>query len=503
MKTEKLLKIAPFSGVRVKQFLGRKFYLSTGNYQADLLNLEEVDYKNRPSRADIQVNEGDLLFARMKGTSKVLRIDKNLSGIIVSTGFSIHRTNHECDPKYLSFYLKTAEFEFQKDKYCSGAIQPAITNQGIEKLVVPLPPINDQILIATLLNKVESLIAKRKKSIEDLDKLLKSTFLEIFGDPVRNEKGWEKPDLKQFGKISTGNTPPRKNIENYSTKYIEWIKTDNILSDCVFVKEATEFLSETGLKTGRTIEAGALLVACIAGSVSSIGRAALTDRRVSFNQQINAIQPYDDVNSFYLYELFKISKKYVQYHATKGMKKILTKGEFEKIKMIKPPIRLQNKFASIFKKVDFIKERYRKSLTDMKNLYAALSQKAFKGELDLSQIPLEKEVEAQQEKIEPQTQEAVKTPQDEITTKSADRDQVLRQLFDTFLSNRKGNLFSLEDFWPEAEEKFMELMDDESLPLGMKEYDAAKQWLFDLLESGKAFQSFNEDENRMEIHINP
>lgn len=46
-------------------------------------------------------------------------------------------------------------------------------------------------------------------------------------------------------------------------------------------------------------------------------------------------------------------------------------------------------------------------------------------------------------------------------------------------------------------------MDDESLPLGMKDYDTAKQWFFDLLESGKAFQSFNADENRMEIHINP
>ena len=62
------------------------------------------------------------------------------------------------------------------------------------------PKIDDQTRIATLLSKVESLIAKRKKSIADLDELLKSAFLEMFGDPVRNEMGWDRPELKQFGK---------------------------------------------------------------------------------------------------------------------------------------------------------------------------------------------------------------------------------------------------------------------------------------------------------------
>jgi len=105
--------------------------------------------------------------------------------------------------------------------------------------------------------------------------------------------------------------------------------------------------------------------------------------------------------------------------------------------------------------------------------------------------------------IESQVQETAKTPQEEIKANPADRDQVLRQLFDNFLSGRKGDLLSMEDFWPMAEEKFMDVMDDESPPLGMKEYDTAKQWLFDLLESGEAVQAFNENENRMEIRINP
>jgi type I restriction enzyme S subunit len=85
------------------------------------------------------------------------------------------------------------------------------------------------------------------------DDLLKSVFLEMFGDPVRNEQGWDKPELKQFGKISTGNTPPRKDPSNYSSQHIEWIKTDNISADSVFISQAAEYLSETGATKARTV----------------------------------------------------------------------------------------------------------------------------------------------------------------------------------------------------------------------------------------------------------
>lgn len=250
------------------------------------------------------------------------------------------------------------------------------------------PDFDDQRRIAHLLGKVEGLIARRKQHLQQLDDLLKSVFLEMFGDPVRNEMGWEKPELKHFGKISTGNTPPRKDPSNYSSRYIEWIKTDNISADSVFISQAAEYLSETGATKARTVTKGALMVACIAGSVESIGRAALTDRTVAFNQQINAIQPKKDVDPLFLYVLFKISKAYIQSHASKGMKKILTKGDFEKITMIKPPVELQNQFAAIIKKVDALKSRYQQSLDDLESLYGALSQKAFKGELDLSRVAL-------------------------------------------------------------------------------------------------------------------
>lgn len=270
-----------------------------------------------------------------------------------------------------------------------GAGLKHISKAYLSAIEVPHPEdINDQRRIAYLLGRVEGLIAQRKQQLKQLDELLKSVFLEMFGDPVQNERGWNKLQLKAFGKISTGNTPPRADLTNYDSNFVEWIKTDNITSNAVFITPSSEHLSEVGSKKGKSVTKGALLVACIAGSVESIGRAALTDRTVSFNQQINAIQPNQDTNPLYLYCLFKLSRSYVQSHATKGMKKILTKGDFEKILMIKPPLELQNELAVVVEKIEGVKSRYQESLSDIETLYSALSQQAFKGELDLSKITL-------------------------------------------------------------------------------------------------------------------
>jgi type I restriction enzyme S subunit len=203
----------------------------------------------------------------------------------------------------------------------------------------------------------------------------------MFGDLINNPKGWDKKPLSYFGRIVTGNTPPRNDNNNYSSNYIEWIKTDNIVDGKIFVTVATEYLSENGLNKARFVMPGAVLVACIAGSAESIGRVAMTDRKVSFNQQINAIQPNDKINPLFLYWLLKISKKYILNHATKGMKKILTKGAFEKIIMIFPPIHIQKEFAEKAEKTEDIRHKMLCQFDEFETQFQALMQKAFKGKL--------------------------------------------------------------------------------------------------------------------------
>jgi len=371
------------------------------------------------------------------------------------------------------------------------------------------PSLDDQIRIAHLLGKVEGLIDQRKQHLQQLDDLLKSVFLEMFGDPVRNEKGWDKPELKAFGKIFTGNTPPRNDPANYDNDFIEWIKTDNITGNSVFVTPSSEHLSEIGARKARTVTNGALLVACIAGSVESIGRAALTDRTVSFNQQINAIQPSKDVNPLYLHGLFKLTRAYIQSHATKGMKKILTKGDFEKITMIKPPLDVQNQFAVTAENVEGIKSLYQQSLTDLKALYGALCQQAFKGELDLSRVPMptmptEGEQPMAIEPLPPNTAEiAINLPDTELLLTALDNPEqhaaLIRQWLEAYLGQLGDFPFSLERFIAAAQTRLSELHPNTDFELGPDDYEHIKTWVFEALASGKLIQAIDDDENLIKL----
>lgn len=211
----------------------------------------------------------------------------------------------------------------------------------------------------------------------------------MFGDPILDSKNWGRISLNSFGKIITGNTPPRGEKSFYDKDFIEWIKTDNLFEDRVYATKAKEYLSPQGLSVGRSVEKGSLLVTCIAGSLKSIGTAALVDRKVTFNQQINAIQPFEDVDSFFLYWMFKISKHYIQDRAGKGMKKIINKSAFQNILFPKPKYELQKKFGDIALKIENTKKIYENSLSELKQLFNSTSQKAFKGELELNIITLE------------------------------------------------------------------------------------------------------------------
>jgi type I restriction enzyme S subunit len=244
----------------------------------------------------------------------------------------------------------------------------------LKEITLPIPPVSDQQAIVAELDKLNEVIALKRKQLADLDSLAQSLFYEMFGDPVANKKGWTTKDLKEVGKITTGNTPSKAVAEYYNNSYIEWIKTDNIEQDSPIATAAKEFLSEEGCKRGRVVDEGSLLVACIAGSVESIGKSCITNRRVAFNQQINAITPNESTNIVFLYHLVRSMKKVIQDYATTGMKHILTKSAMEGITIPLPPLLLQQSFAAKITKIEAEKQRIKSSLKDLETLLASRMQ---------------------------------------------------------------------------------------------------------------------------------
>lgn len=443
----------------------------------------------------------------------VLGFQQKYAAGIVSPAYDIWKLSQpdRCHIPFLERYLRSDQARHLYASRMQGAVarRRSLPKADFLKLEIPFPPLNDQIRIAHLLGKVEGLIAQRKQHLQQLDNLLKSVFLEMFGDPVRNEKGWDTPPLHAFGKISTGNTPPRNNPANYEGTHIEWIKTDNIKSDATFITPAVEHLSAVGAKRARTVDAGALLVACIAGSVESIGRAALTDRKVAFNQQINAIQPNVGVDPMFLHALFKLSHAYIQSQASKGMKKILAKGDFEQIHMVKPPLELQREFAAAAERIAALASRYRHSLTDLETLYATLSQSAFNGDLDLSRIPLPTAT------LEPAPMEDPTTATVELDVPAAPlpdlgldaaaltdevkRLTLLTAWLEAWNATRAGRAFVLADFLDAAQARLAELYPDDDLELGMAAYEQIKDWVFAALDCGALTQGYDEDSKRITL----
>ena len=277
--------------------------------------------------------------------------------------------------KYLYYFLAKRGF----NDVISGSAQPQITGQGLKNIEIPLPPLTEQKRIAAILDKADSLRRKNQQAIQLADQFLRAVFLDLFGDPVTNPKGWEVKPICNIAIVKTGNTPSRAEPEYYGD-YIEWIKSDNINTPHHILTTASEYLSKEGYEVGRKVSEGATLITCIAGSFNCIGNIAFADREVCFNQQINALIPIT-VKPWFLYALILFSKKKIQAASTNAMKGMVSKGVLEKIEVIFPPEDLQIKFEKIFENQRKIMVQTEKSRQLADNAFFALSQKAFAGEL--------------------------------------------------------------------------------------------------------------------------
>lgn len=277
----------------------------------------------------------------------------------------------KCLKEYLYYFLKGINLS----NVISGSAQPQITIQGLKKINVKICDISEQKDIVDRLKKIDYLISSKKEQIKKMNELVNSQFIEMFGDPVINDKKFVKAKLFDRCDVITGNTPSRK-INEYYGDYIEWIKSDNIYEDSTYLTTAKESLSEKGLSVGRFVDKDAILMTCIAGSIKSIGNVAITNRRVSFNQQINGIIPKDN-NVYFMYEQFILSKDYLHTPVNMSLKGILSKNQLGNLEFIFPPIELQNKFGEIFKKIEKQKSEFKSCLEKLEELQSALMQEYF------------------------------------------------------------------------------------------------------------------------------
>lgn len=270
----------------------------------------------------------------------------------------LHKANTEDNLKYYFYAMQAIDYTPFSHK--------RVWISEYSKFKTEKRSVIEQNNIVKDLDTVATAIDNAKQRLNALDELVKSRFIEMFGDPVENPKSWDKRPLSDECEIITGNTPSRKK-PNYYGDFIEWIKSDNINTPNALLTPAAESLSVEGLKAGRSVEKDCILMTCIAGSIGCIGNVSVTDRKVAFNQQINGIIPNKN-NVWFLYVLFNLSKNYIQSTITMALKGILSKGQLSKIEFIFPPIELQNEFAEFVKLTDKSKFIVQKQIENLQEL---------------------------------------------------------------------------------------------------------------------------------------
>ncbi|EMO52142.1 restriction endonuclease subunit S [Leptospira noguchii] len=281
--------------------------------------------------------------------------------------------------QYLGRFLQS-QFAILK-KNTTGSTIPHIDRGTLLNIQIPLPPLSEQIQIAEILTQAETLIAQRKESIRLLDELVKSQFLEMFGDPVKNEKGWEVKRLGDIARLERGRFSPRpRNDPSYFDGNYPFIQTGDISKSDGYLRHYTQTLNEKGIKVSKQFRKGTIVIAIVG---ATIGATAILDLDVYATDSIVGINCMEitNFNNLFLEFTLRFWKPILLQNAPEAARANINLEILKRLELIFPPISAQIQFANFLIQADLQKRSYQNSLQEFETFYTALSQKAFRGEL--------------------------------------------------------------------------------------------------------------------------
>jgi type I restriction enzyme S subunit len=311
-------------------------------------------------------------------------IGKILTGIEGAYNVALVKTipSSELDKRYFFHYLNTPYFQNFIQNAGSRAAQAGFNKEELKDLQIPLPPLATQKRIAEILDAADALRRKDQELLKKYDELAQAIFMDMFGDPVKNEKGWDVKKLKEIClKITDGThfSPPNLSIG------IPYITAKHLKQDGVDFYSNPTYISQKDheeIFSRCTPEKGDVLY-IKDGATTGIAAVNEYDFEFSMLSSLALIKPQKDkINSYYLscYLNNKIVKQELirSYMAGAAIKRF-TLEKLNKFEIVVPHIDLQNSFASKWIKLQESITSVKKSKATI--LFDSLIQKAFKGEL--------------------------------------------------------------------------------------------------------------------------
>ena len=314
--------------------------------------------------------KGQLLFGRRRAYQKKLSLAPS-DGICSGDITVIAAKSDKVVPSLLPFLLRTDKFFDYAIQGSAGSLSPRVKWAHLAKYEFDLPPIDEQKKLAELLWAANDLKESYKKAITATDEMLKAKFREMFGDvgddSSRGGAEARRDDelreirylsIGEIGKVYTGSTPSMKVAEYYENKNVPFYKPSDFKCGLTILSTPEFYVDNRAESKCRMFNAGAVLVTCIA----TVGKVGLATCRGTCNQQINFIDPNENVDSRYLaFAMTFVGDKMAE-SAKASVVPIVNKSEFCGYKVPVPPLSLQREFVAIADKAESAKANLKKSI---------------------------------------------------------------------------------------------------------------------------------------------
>lgn len=327
----------------------------------------ELACSEAPSRARQLIRAGDVLVSTVRpNLNGVALVPPELDGATASTGFCVLRPRaSQLDARYLYQWVKSPRFVSDMVRKATGASYPAVSDRIVCESKLPLLPLPEQRKIAEILNKADALRAKRRAALAQLDTLTQSIFLDMFGDPATNPKGWpvgtigEVTDcLDRLRRPVTESDRVVGLVPYYGANGLQgWI-------DSAIFNEPLVLVAEDG----------GYFDAPERGVAYRIDGPAWVNNHAHI---LRARAPY--VTTEFLHRALRHFNFMPYISGTTRAK--LTQGQLNTVKLFTPPIGLQDDFGERVAACEKIKSSACASLSEFDSLFTSLQHRAFSGDL--------------------------------------------------------------------------------------------------------------------------
>lgn len=348
----------------------------------------QVLVREAPSRARQVVADRDVLVSTVRpNLNAVALVPPSLDTAIASTGFCVLRPNPtKLDSSYLFHWVKTPEFISHMVRRATGASYPAISDRTVLASEIPLPPLPEQRRIAAILDQADALRSSRRTASDHLDWLAHSIFLDMFGNPATNPKGWPRKPLGQLAtKFSDGPFGSNLKSSHYTDDGIRVVRLQNI-GVGTFLDTDRAFISAQHFATLKKHE-------CLPGDVlvGTMGdpnlRACVQPEwlPIAMNKA-DCVQVRADArvcNSDYLCALLNEPETELMAHQLiLGQTRLrISMGRLRELIVPVPPITVQAAFSERLRALQDLRHQGDRSVAYLDDLFASLQYRAFQGVL--------------------------------------------------------------------------------------------------------------------------